>query len=170
MISPMTMSILSSKPLRIAFRAACETRSFWISRPNACPTGLVRSKIRELKVADIQLIPRIPFKKLPEIFHTSSIYVHTAPTEPFGLAIVEAMASSLPVIVPSAGGADEVAGYAGLRFQPDNPEDLAEKIITLMDDRDEYCRQSELSYKRSKEFSWEKASVKYCEIYQKLTE
>lgn len=63
-------------------------------------------------------VDRVDFEKMPSVYSACSIYVHTCSRESFGLSILEAMGSGLPVIVPSSGGAYEVAGDVALTFKP----------------------------------------------------
>jgi glycosyltransferase involved in cell wall biosynthesis len=63
----------------------------------------------------------------------SDLLVHLCPVEPFGLAILEAMAAHVPVLAPDAGGAgslieDEVSGF---HFRANDPEDLARRILEI---------------------------------------
>jgi glycosyltransferase involved in cell wall biosynthesis len=54
--------------------------------------------------------------------------------EPFGLTALEAMASGAALIYASRGGLPEVAGDAGLVFDPDEPAKLAEALRCLAGD------------------------------------
>jgi glycosyltransferase involved in cell wall biosynthesis len=64
----------------------------------------------------------------------SDLLVHLCPTEPFGLAILEAMAAGVPVLVPSSGGASEIVteGRSGFHFRADDPDSLAARLQELM--------------------------------------
>jgi glycosyltransferase involved in cell wall biosynthesis len=60
----------------------------------------------------------------------SDLLLHLCPTEPFGLAILEAMAARVPVLAPDAGGAgslvtDEISGF---HFQANDPDHLANRL------------------------------------------
>ncbi len=61
--------------------------------------------------------------------------------ESFGLVPLEAMAYQKPIIGAAAGAIPEVVinGESGLLFEPDNPQDLAQKILLLI--RDEALRE-----------------------------
>ncbi|MEK8051125.1 glycosyltransferase [Ideonella sp. DXS22W] len=60
------------------------------------------------------------------------LLLHTAPREPFGLVVVEAMACGVPVLVPDTGGpADIVAGGAGLTYRAGDARDLAARLLDL---------------------------------------
>lgn len=110
---------------------------------------------------------KIPFEKLPELYGSSTISVHTSSHEAFGMAVLEAMRSSLPVIVPKSGGAYEVAESAALTFNPHDPVDLAEKILTLAYDASLYETISRKCLEKAKEFTWEKAAKDYLKVYEK---
>jgi glycosyltransferase involved in cell wall biosynthesis len=60
----------------------------------------------------------------------SDLLIHTCPVEPFGLAILEAMAAHVPVLTPDAGGAGSLIQpeVSGFHFAANNPDDLAAKI------------------------------------------
>ncbi len=63
----------------------------------------------------------------------ADLLVHLCPEEPFGLAIIEAMASGLPVLVPDAGGAGDLVddGRTGFRFRANDPDDLGRCLREL---------------------------------------
>ncbi len=69
----------------------------------------------------------------------SDVLLHCCPVEPFGLAILEAMAAKVPVLLPNAGGAGSLipeadltdTAVAGLHFQANDPQDLAKQLVRL---------------------------------------
>lgn len=65
-----------------------------------------------------------------EALADSDLLVHLCPVEPFGLAIIEAMAAGVPVLVPDAGGAGSLVqdGFSGFRFPAGNAPMLMDKI------------------------------------------
>ena len=117
----------------------------------------------------IVMTGRIPIEKVPDLYNSCSIYVHTCSQEPFGLSVLEAMGGALPVIVPSSGGAYEVAGEAALTFKPGDPSDLTEKILSLAHDPELYEKLSEKSFERARKFTWKKAAKEYLEVYKEIT-
>jgi glycosyltransferase involved in cell wall biosynthesis len=135
--------------------------------------GPLRNKISNLLGnigMQFVMIPRIKFSSMPKLYRSCDIFIHTNPTEGFGLSILEAMASGLPIIVPISGGADEIAGKAGLRFTKNDPKDLAVQISKLIDDKEVYIKQKKLSLERAKNFKWTDTTSKYFEIYKKIAQ
>ena len=71
-----------------------------------------------------------------------TLFVSAARSEPFGLAIVEAMAAGLPIIATASEGALEIIedGVSGKLVPPDNAEALAQAINELLDNPIEHSR------------------------------
>ena len=63
----------------------------------------------------------------------SDLLLHLCPVEPFGLAILEAMAAGLPVLVPDSGGAATLVddGVSGFHFRADDADSLADVLNRL---------------------------------------
>ncbi|HEX7774858.1 MAG TPA: glycosyltransferase family 4 protein [Pyrinomonadaceae bacterium] len=69
------------------------------------------------------------------VLSSLTLFVSAARSEPFGLAIVEAMAAGLPVIATASEGAMEIIedGLSGKLVPVDDPEALAQAINELLD-------------------------------------
>lgn len=63
----------------------------------------------------------------------ADMLLHLCPEEPFGLAILEAMAAGVPVLVPDRGGAGSLVtpGVDGLHFHADDVADLRRALREL---------------------------------------
>lgn len=63
----------------------------------------------------------------------SDLLIHLCPAEPFGLAIVEAMAANVPVLVPDQGGAGDLVdpGTTGFRFRANDAASLAAELLRI---------------------------------------
>ncbi len=80
----------------------------------------------------------IPFRPNPaEVYRSADIVVHcSTQPEPFGLTVIEAMASGRPVVVSTAGGAAELFtnGLDALGISPGDIQGLADAICRLVSD------------------------------------
>lgn len=72
------------------------------------------------------------------------VYVHAAPRESQGLALIEAMGAGLPLVVANRGGVSEVCDEgSGARFWPlDNAAQAASILVELLEDADAQARAS----------------------------
>lgn len=79
---------------------------------------------------------------MPGALSSLTLFVSAARSEPFGLAIVEAMAAGLPVVAAASEGASEIIedGLTGKLVPLGDPESLAEAIDGLLDDPSERAR------------------------------
>jgi glycosyltransferase involved in cell wall biosynthesis len=70
---------------------------------------------------------------VPQVMAQSDVFVQTWAEEPFGLAVVEAMAAGLIVVAPDSGGAAEIVGddRHGLFFRADDPHSLANALLRV---------------------------------------
>jgi len=102
--------------------------------------------------------------KNAELFILPSLY------EGFGMPLLEAMKFDLPVLGANISSMPEVIGDAGLLFDPLNTDDLAEKVVSVLQDYNLKQRLIEKGRKHIEKFTWEKAAVKTLRIYQQAFE
>ena len=83
-------------------------------------------------------------KNIYDLNNITYIQVNASLYEAFGLAVVEAMRVGVPAVVSSYGGNLEVVenNVTGYIINGQNPEEFAEKIIKLIDDKELYATMS----------------------------
>ncbi len=97
---------------------------------------LVR-RIAELGLEDsVQLVGFIPPADMPKFYAGLDLLVHPAVDEPFGLVLVEAMASGIPVVAVGAGGVPEIIrdGVDGLLVPAEQPNAMASAMLRVLED------------------------------------
>ena len=108
---------------------------------------------------------------LYQYYVASDIFVFPTIYEPFGLTIVEAMASGLPVITSrSAGAADLITdGVDGLLLnEPSDINDLATKIDLLLSNAELRKTMGERARKTAEKHSWERVAEKTLKVYNSV--
>ncbi len=77
-------------------------------------------------------------REMPAFYSALDVLAHPAIEEPFGLAIVEAMASSRPVVAVAGGGVPEIIrhGVDGLLVPTEDPSAMAKAITQVLRDPD----------------------------------
>jgi alpha-maltose-1-phosphate synthase len=99
-----------------------------------------RSKAESLGIADcMRFAGHFPYAHLPEIYRVADAFILPSTLkrwwqEQFGFALVEAMASGVPVISTKTGAIGEVVEDCGLLVSPSNFYDLAQALRSLMVD------------------------------------
>jgi glycosyltransferase involved in cell wall biosynthesis len=91
--------------------------------------------ITELGLSEIVNMPGWQ-DDMPAVLSSLKLFVSAARSEPFGLAIVEAMAAGLPIVATSSEGALEIIedGITGKLVPTGDAESLAQAINALLDD------------------------------------
>jgi glycosyltransferase involved in cell wall biosynthesis len=106
-------------------------------------------------------------EKLDAFYRNAKCFVFPSLYEGFGLPVLESMACGCPVVLGNHSSFPEVAGSAGLYFELNNPDDLKNKINSLIQDetlRDEFSMKG---LEQVKKFSWEKAALECLNVYRK---
>ncbi|MBW4525078.1 MAG: glycosyltransferase family 4 protein [Phormidium tanganyikae FI6-MK23] len=85
-----------------------------------------------------------------KLLHHYRVYVHSALLENRSIAVIEALACSVPVIAAPTGGISECFSnnVEGLYWSLDDPTDGAEKLIQLMESPTVYASMKEAARKR----------------------
>lgn len=99
------------------------------------------------------------------------VLVHTAPEEPFGLALLEAMAQGLAVIAPGSGGPKEIVvhGETGLLLPPGDAPALAGALCELAGEGDRLQRFGEAGRQRVAEhFSAQAQAAAHMALYDRV--
>lgn len=91
--------------------------------------------------------------------------------EPFGIAILEALASRRPVVASAVGGIPEIIedGKNGILVEPENPQALCDAMTMVWNDRELAERLASAGYITVKQdFQWETAAARYEATFMKL--
>lgn len=121
----------------------------------------LKNKIAELGMSERVIFSGFLMKvDLPKIYRSAKALVFVSLYEGFGLPVLEAMASGVPVITSSTTSLGEIAGNAAYLVDPENVAQIAEAINIL--NRDEFVRSDLIHTGLShvQKYSWEKAASK----------
>jgi len=120
--------------------------------------------------ANTKFFGEIPYDEIPKYLTEADIFVRSSRSEGMGNAFIEALAAGLPIIGTPVGGILDIIedGKTGLFAKVDDPKDLAEKIKTLLEDRELAARIVENGRRMVKErFSWDKIAETYGALFEK---
>ncbi len=108
---------------------------------------------------------------VPDILAALDIFVLPSLWEGLPLALLEAMAASLPVVATTVGGVPEVVvdGETGLLVPPQNPQSLAHALLTLLRDPARRCKMGQAGRKRVEKYFTVERMVQQTEaLYEDL--
>lgn len=109
----------------------------------------------------------VPENVLPDYYRAADVFVFPSLLEGFGMVLVEAMASGLPVVSTTATAIPEVVGDAGLLVPPRDEDAFASAVSSLIaaDDYDQWCSRSRMRVQ--KKFTWTQTTHELCSLYEK---
>ncbi|MGZ9586212.1 glycosyltransferase family 4 protein [Paenibacillus marinisediminis] len=116
----------------------------------------------------VRIVGYVDEQDLPCIYNMADALVYVSLYEGFGLPIIEAMQSGLPVITSNLSSMPEVAGHAALLVNPYDADEIAKYICELTED--EVKRQDLImrGIQRSNQFNWDATAINTMSIYNKL--
>jgi glycosyltransferase involved in cell wall biosynthesis len=83
-------------------------------------------------------------------------------------AMLEAMASGLPIITTQSEGVEELVADNGIVVEAATAEAIAQAIIQLADDRQRYEKMSACARERAQHFTWKSVAEEYISLYSTL--
>ncbi len=134
----------------------------WLSREifDALDSSAVRDRIHYLEyVAD---------EDIASLYRLAQFLVYPSMYEGYGLPVLEAMASGLPVLTSRSSSLKEIAEGAAMLVDPTNPDQLAHAIGELAHKEILRRELSKRGLERVKMFSAESAGKKVLDLYKLL--
>lgn len=113
--------------------------------------------------------------EVPQIYRlvaaSGGLFVNPALTEPFGLTLIEAAASGLPIVATEDGGPRDIIGncHNGILVNPLDSAAIAQALLHILDDRklwQKYAKNGLNGVKRH--YRWETHTESYLEIISPL--
>jgi len=117
----------------------------------------------------VVLLGNVPEARLLALLHSSDVFLFPSAYEGFGIVVLEAMASGLPVItspIPAARFVQE--GCAGYIVDWSEPEKIAKIVSELYFDPNLRKKLSDNALTVSKRFDWSQIASEYVKLYDML--
>ncbi len=104
---------------------------------------------------------------LPGIYQLADLFVYPSIFEGFGIPVLEALYSKVPVITSKGGCFAEVGGPHTLYVDPNNIEEMAAAIKKVLTDKELHDLMVREGYRYARNFDEDKVSANMLQVYQK---
>lgn len=116
----------------------------------------------------VKFMDNIGDEDLPLFYKNAVCFVLPSLYEGFGLPILEAMQYGCPVLASNVSSLPEAGGDAAIYFDPQNSEDIAEKIDKVASDEKLRKEMIQKGHEQVKKFSWEKTARETLSVLENL--
>ncbi|MEM9051592.1 MAG: glycosyltransferase family 1 protein [Bacteroidota bacterium] len=116
---------------------------------------------------DVIILGRQGLDELVDLYGAAFALTYASYFEGFGIPIVEAMKSGVPVITSNTSSMPEIAGDSGLLVAPDSVDEISIAMKKLWQDKELRERLIAEGMRRAKYFSWDKSANDLFESIQK---
>lgn len=134
----------------------------------------LKRKIKEFGLIEEIEVKSVDYENIPFEYQKGEIFVLPSKRsktweEQYGMVLIEAMASGLPIIASLSGAIPEIVDKAGLYFQQGDVDGLTDQLIKLIKDINLRSKLAKIGRKRTEDFfDCRKTAKKIEEIYQQL--
>lgn len=104
-------------------------------------------------------------RELVRLYNEAKIFIYPSLYEGFGLPVLEAMSCGTPVITSKTSSLPEVAGHAALYVNPEDIDDISNKMNKLIGNENLQKKLSVMGLKQAQKFSWEKCARETLHVY-----
>lgn len=128
---------------------------------NSQPYAVAVQRQRQLLDPDgvfLQDLGHVNFEQLHELYQQADVFVFASSCENLPNILIEAMAAGLPIACAQRGPMPEVLGDAGVYFDPESPDTIAQAIAALADDPDLRAQLAQRAWQKAQAYSWERCA------------
>ena len=127
------------------------------------------TQIERLGIRDaVHFTGYLPFDDLPAVYNLGDFFVFPSLYEGFGLPVVEAMASGVPVLTSNTSSLGEIAGDAAETIDPTNTDAMTDAIRRLAMNAALRRDRAERGLARARMFSWTQTAREMLAVYHRL--
>ncbi len=112
--------------------------------------------------------PFVNNDELSAIYQAAHVFVYPSIFEGFGIPILESIVSGVPVITSKGSCFSEAGGKGALYIDPNNDDEIANAIFSLMQNRELYAQLKMAGKEHSKQFDAQLLSSQMMSLYQSI--
>ena len=129
-------------------------------------TEKVEQYIKKNKLTErVHIISNVPFDDLPAFYQSAEIFVYPSRFEGFGIPIIEALYSGIPVVAATGSCLEEAGGPESIYVNPDDIAGMADAFKQILANSHQKEGMIEKGKVFAKQFSEKKQAMQIMNIY-----
>lgn len=116
----------------------------------------------------VNFLGLVEAEDMPELYRSNDMFVMSSVHEGMSNAMLEAMASGLPIVTTRCEGVEELIVDNGIVVDDYKPASIAQAVRRLADDGGEYERMCAAAPGRAGKFSWRAVAAEYIDCYRSV--
>lgn len=116
----------------------------------------------------VEFLGYLDDQQFKEVYKNALALIHPSLMEGFSLTGLEAMALNCPVVSSNSSCLPEIYGDSVLYFDPNNSDELVQKINRLKNNSELRQKLINLGHQQVKKYSWNKTAKETMAVYEKL--
>jgi glycosyltransferase involved in cell wall biosynthesis len=138
-----------------------------VGKPTAYCKEII-SYIELEKVKNILFLHNVSTNDLPAIYQMSSVFVYPSLVEGFGIPVLEAIFSGIPIITSRGGSMEEAGGRGAKYINPEDRGELAQAIRSCLEDSDLRGKLIQEGVQHSLNFTDQTIAENLMQVYNKV--
>lgn len=95
----------------------------------------IEAFIAQKKITErVKILNQVPFSDLPALYQATKLFAYPSFFEGFGIPIVEALHSGVPLLAATGSCLEEAGGLGGIYANPQDINDIAKQLTTCWND------------------------------------
>lgn len=118
----------------------------------------------------VHIIHSVPFRDLPAIYQSAEIFAYPSYYEGFGIPIIEALHSEIPVVAATGSCLEEAGGPDSIYVNPNNVDETSRALKDILSNSERKKLMIEKGKEFAKQFSEKKQATQIIDIYNSINE
>ncbi len=129
----------------------------------------LRHSLGEKNLRDtVTILGRRDSGQVPDLYREHDVFVSASAQEGMSNAMLEAMASGLPIVTTRCEGVHELIADNGIVVDEPQPAELAEAVRRLRDNPEKRRKMAVAARRHAERFGWDRVAQAYLQLYEEL--
>lgn len=139
-----------------------------VSGPSRRYMTIINKKKQKIKKDNIIILNDIEREDLPLMYNLADVFFFPSFYEGFGLPVLEAIQSGLPVVASNSSSLPEVIGEGGIMCNPKDYDAFAKNIIKLLENKNFREEMKKKGIQQAKNFNWERTTKEVVNLFNQI--